>query len=82
MEILLTTKVTDIQKVICSLPFSVASRQKFPMDVVLLDQQYRKFNCETFAIGIMKRIDQDALTSDQKNLLKRSVQILLGNAEM
>lgn len=50
---------TDAQKVICTLPFSVATRQEFPLDLVLLDQKFKKIDSGTFCLGIMKRIDQE-----------------------
>ncbi|MDD2745776.1 MAG: hypothetical protein PHU93_04525, partial [Candidatus Gracilibacteria bacterium] len=74
--------VTDAQKVICTLPFSVATRQEFPLDIILLDEKFKNVDCGTFCLGIMKRIDQDGLTTDQKSLMTRSVQIMVGMADI
>lgn len=73
---------TDAQKVICTLPFSVATRQEFPLDLILLDEKFKNVDCGSFCLGIMKRIDQDGLTTDQKSLMMRSVQIMVGMADM
>lgn len=80
LNLLRNPKVSDAQKVICSLPFAVASRQEFSLDVVLLDPAYRDITCDSFTTGIMKRIDQQNLTTDQKALLYRSAQIVVGEA--
>lgn len=82
LTILEQPDTTDAQKVICTLPFSVASRQECPLDLILLDEKFKKIDCGTFCLGIMKRIDQDGLTADQKSLMMRSIQIIVGMADM
>lgn len=70
--------MNDVQKLVCSLPFAVASRQEFPLDVVLLDTKYHDIECGEFTCGILKRIDQGNLTADQQALLCRCAQIVTG----
>ncbi len=82
LQVLGRKNVNDVQKVICSLPFSVASRQDFPLDVILLDEKFVRIDSEAFSLGIIRRIKQDELTFDQKSLLMRSAQIMIGNCEL
>ncbi len=82
LEILSRSNNNDIQKVICSLPFSVASRQDFPLDAILLDEKFENIDSEAFALGIIQRVNQDQLTFDQKSLLMRSIQIMIGKGEL
>ena len=72
--------MNDVQKLVCSLPFAVASRQEFPLDVVLLDEKYHNIDCDEFTNGIIERIDQNNLTADQQALLCRCAQIVTGEA--
>ncbi len=75
-------KMNDVQKLVCSLPFAVASRQEFPLDVVLLDTKYHDIECGEFTCGILKRIDQGNLTADQQALLCRCAKIVTGEGKL
>jgi len=71
-------KMDDVQKLVCCLPFAVACRQEFPLDVVLLDKKYHDIDCDEFTTWIIERIDQRKLTTDQQALLYRCAQIVVG----
>lgn len=78
IDTLYNPEVKDYEKTICALPFAVATQLEVPLDFVLLDPAFKQHESMAIADGIIKRIDRENLTDDQKSLLVGILFILTG----
>lgn len=78
IDTLYNPEVRDYEKTICALPFAVATQLEVPLDFVLLDPAFKQKESMAIAYGIIKRIDKENLTDDQKSLLAGVLFILTG----